>query len=142
MHKQWLLIGMMAAILGLGMGNVGGDGVIEIPQAVRNFSVTLTDASGLTIELTNFTCEGKTFFSGKLGRADASVDFADIRTVTIKVHDEENVKLVLALKSGEIVSLIMDKKLACYGSSEIADIRIALADIRQIGFERRIGDAS
>ena len=142
MRKQWLLIGLIAAIVGLGMGNVGGDGVIEIPQAVRNFSVTLTDASGLTIDLSNFTCEGKTFFSGKLGRADASVDFADIQTVTISTRNEENVKAVLALKSGETVSLIMDKQLACYGSSEIADIRIILADIRQIEIQGRIGDAS
>ncbi|MDY6905623.1 MAG: hypothetical protein SWH61_13175 [Thermodesulfobacteriota bacterium] len=126
------MLGVLAAVLSLGMGNVDGDGVVEIPQAVRNFTVTLTDASGLTLRLTNFTCEGKTFFSGKLGRADASVDFADIQTVTIGNHKDGQVLAVIALKNGDSVTLVMDTKLACYGSSAIADIRISIADIRRI----------
>lgn len=130
--RHLLIIGLLAAGLGLGMGNVGGDGVVEIPRAVRNFSVTLTDVSDLTLQLTNFTCEGKTFFSGKLGRADASVDFADVLTVTIEHYNDDKVKAVLQLQSDEMVTLVMDKKLACFGSSAIADIRISISDIRLI----------
>lgn len=144
-RRQWLrvwLVALLAAVSGLGMGNVGGDGVVEIPRADRNFSATLSDASGLTIQLTHFTCEGKTFFSGKLGRADASVDFADISTVTITSGNEKHAKAVIDLKSADTITLLMDRRLACYGASAIADIRIALSDIRRIDINGLAGDGS
>jgi len=140
--KKLLLVGLLTAIFGLGMGNVGDDSVIEIPEVARNFSVILTDISGMQINLTNLTCNGKTFFFGKLSKADASVDFADIGSVSFEKENNDYVKAVLKFKNGDTASLVMDKTHVCFGSSPIADIRIVISDIRQIEFHGRVDDGS
>lgn len=129
--KVCVAILAISALLCLGMGDLGDDGV-EIPKTGRNYSVRLVDRSGLSIDLERFSFEGKTFFYGKLGMANASVDFDKIRSVRFERGEDGKVVAEIELDNGETVSLVMKKSLACYGSSSVADIKIEIGDIDTI----------
>ena len=132
MEKRiYLLLVVMAAVMCLGMGG-GGQGGIEIPEPARDFSATLVDRSGLSIVLNRFSCDGSTFFFGKMGMADASVDFDRIRSATFEKAENGTVTALIRLKDGDTVRLVMKGDMACYGSSTVADVRILLADIQEL----------
>ena len=134
MKKRTCLLLLMVAALGcLGMGGMGGG--IEIPQTTKNFSVVLVDRSGLSISLDRFSCDGNTFFAGKLGMAEASVDFGRIRSVAFEKAEKKMVAAVIHLKDGETVRLLMEDDLACYGAASVADVRILVSDIKSIEFK-------
>ena len=133
-NRTCLILAMLGALVCLGMGGAGQGG-IEIPEPVRNFSATVTDRSGLSIFLERFSCEGNTFFFGKLGMADASVDFDKIRSALFEKAADKMVVADVQLKDGEMVRLRMKEDMACYGASAVADVRILLADIQRIEFK-------
>jgi len=126
-----LLLVMVAAAMCLGMGGAG-QGSVEIPEPARDFSAVLVDRSGLSIVLNRFSCEGNTFFFGKMGMADASVDFDRIRSAAFEKAEDGTVAALIQLKDGDTVRLIMKGEMACYGSSTVADVRILLADIQDL----------
>jgi hypothetical protein len=126
-----LLLSVMAAVMCLGMGG-GGQGGIEIPEPARDFSAALVDRSGLSIVLNRFSCDGSTFFFGKMGMADASVDFDRIRSAAFEKAADGTVSALIQLKDGDTVRLVMKGDMACYGASTVADVRILLADIQNL----------
>ena len=130
-NKKYLVFLLLAAFLCLGMGTMG-DGGVEIPKTSRNYSATLVDRSGLSIDLDHFSFEGKTFFYGKLGMAEASVDFDKIKSIKFNRGDTGKVLATIDLADGKKVTLAIKKDMSCYGSSSVADIKIDVADIAEI----------
>ncbi len=122
---------LMICFFALGMGNMGEDDVVNIPEPEQNYSVTLVDQSDVSIELEKFSCNGMTYFVGNLGKTEVSVDYDRIDSVFFLLHDED-VKAKLHLKDGKVIELVVDRSKSCYGVSSFGNCRIEFQDIKSI----------
>lgn len=117
----------------LGMGNMGERGVIDIPEPEKNYSVALVDQADISMDLERFSFEGQTYFIGKLGRAEISIDFDKINSVLFILEDDYvKAKAKVNLKDGKVLEILVDKGKKCYGISSFANIRIEVQDIKKI----------
>ena len=121
----------------LGMGGMGGGDRIDMPEPEENYAVNLIDQSDVSIDLEKFSCDGLTYFIGKLGRVEISVDFDKINSVFFLLQDKD-VKAKVNLKDGKVIELLVDKTKPCYGVSSFADIRIEMQDIKRITIHGKI----
>ena len=113
------------------MGTNGGNDVVKLPEPEENYTVTLIDQSDVSMELEKFSCNGMTFFTGKLSRSEVSVDFSKIRSILFFLKDKK-VFAKLILKDGKVVELLMKSKQPCYGRSSFGNVRIKMVDIKKI----------
>jgi hypothetical protein len=120
----------------LGMGGVGQES-LTVPEPEENYLVSLIDQSDVSIELENFSCAGFTYFGGKLGKADISISFDKIDSVSFLLNDND-VKAIVSLKDGKIVELLVDRDKPCYGVASFADVRIEIQDIKKITILKKI----
>jgi len=140
MRKSWYLgLVVLICFLTVGMGNMGEGGVINIPEPEKNYAVTLVDQTDVSMDLEKFSFEGQTYFIGKLGRAEISIDFDKIDTVLIILQDD-HVKAKIKLKDGKTLEILADKSKYCYGISSFANVRIELQDIKKIAVHRKVLD--
>ena len=121
----------------LGLGNMGGDDVVNLPEPEQNYSVTLIDQSDVSIELEKFSCNGMTYFIGKFGKSEVSVDYDRIDSVSFLLHNED-VKAKLHLKDGKVIELVVDKNKSCYGVSLFGNCRIEIQDVKNIVIHGKI----
>ena len=136
MKKSWYFgLGIFICFLTLGMGNMGERGVIDIPEPEKNYAVALVDQADISMDLEKFSFEGQTYFIGKLGRAEISIDFDKIDSVLFILQDDY-VKARVNLKDGKALEILVDKGKNCYGISSFANIRIEVQDIKKITMER------
>lgn len=115
----------------ISMGSNGGNGVVKVPEPEKNYTVTLIDQLDVSMELGKFSCDGMTFFTGKLSRSEVSVDFSRIRSVLFLLKDKQ-VVAKLRLKDGNVVELLMKNKQPCYGLSSFGNVKIEMVDIKKI----------
>ncbi|MBA3017983.1 MAG: hypothetical protein KJ550_07125 [Proteobacteria bacterium] len=115
----------------VGMGDIGERGVIDIPEPEKNYAVSLVDQADVSMDLEKFSFEGQTYFIGKLGRAEISIDFGKIDSVLLILQDD-HVKAKVNLKDGKALEIIVDKGKICYGISSFANVKIELQDIKKI----------
>ena len=136
MKKSWYFgLGIFICFLTLGMGNMGERGVIDIPEPEKNYAVALVDQADISMDLEKFSFEGQTYFIGKLGRAEISINFDKIDSVLFILQDDY-VKARVNLKDGKALEILVDKGKNCYGISSFANIRIEVQDIKKITMER------
>ena len=128
---------LMICFFTLGMGNIGEDDVVNIPEPEQNYSVTLVDQSDVSIDLEKFSCDGMTWFIGNFGKTEVSVDYDRIESVSFLLHDED-VKANLHLKDGKVLELVVDGKKSCYGVSSFGNCRIKMQDIKNIVIHGKI----
>ncbi|MBW2661406.1 MAG: hypothetical protein JRD93_05330 [Deltaproteobacteria bacterium] len=121
----------------LGMGNMGEDDVVNMPEPEQNYSVTLVDQSDVSIDLEKFSCNGMIYFIGNLGKTEVSVGYDRIDSVFFLLHDED-VKAKLHLKNGKVIELVVDRNKSCYGVSSFGNCRIEMQDIKNIVIHGKI----
>jgi hypothetical protein len=132
---------ILICFLTVGMGNMGERGVIDIPEPEKNYTATLVDQSDVSMDLENFSFEGQTYFIGKLGRAEISIDFDKIDSVLFILQDDQ-VKAKVNLKDGKTLEILVDKGKNCYGMSSFGNVRIEAQDIKKVavhGLKPEIG---
>ncbi len=131
--KNKLYFGLIAllCLFTLGMGSMGESDVVNIPEPEINYTVNLVDQSDMSIDLEKFSCEGQTYFMGKLGKADISIDFDKINSIFFLLQ-EDDVKAKVNLKDGKFLEIFVEKNKPCYGVSSFADVRIEMQDIKKI----------
>ena len=122
---------ILICFLTVGMGNIGERGVIDIPEPEKNYTATLVDQADVSMDLEKFSFEGQTYFIGKLGRAEISIDFDKIDSVLFILQDD-NVKVKVNLKDGKALEILVDKGKNCYGISSFGNVRIEVQDIKKI----------
>ncbi|MDY6990231.1 MAG: hypothetical protein SWQ30_19485 [Thermodesulfobacteriota bacterium] len=113
------------------MGAIGDSGPISAPVPPMNFAATITDRSDLATVVENFSIEGKTSISGRLGSGRISIGFEKIASIGFVLQGED-LRADVALKEGDKVSVVVDKGMACYGKLPYGDIQIAVEEIRAI----------
>ena len=98
MKKNWYFgLGILICFLTIGMGNMGERGVVDIPEPEKNYAVALVDQTDVSMDLEKFSFEGQTYFIGKLGMAEISIDFDKIDSVLFILQDN-HVKAKVNLK--------------------------------------------
>jgi len=115
----------------LGMGSMGNDQVVAIPEPEHNYKVTLVDQADVSMDLEKFSCAGQTYLSGSLGKAELSIDFEKIRSIFFLFDDRELQANVLLI-DGRTAVIVVDKAQACYGVSTFANVKIEMRDIKTI----------
>ncbi|MDL1983021.1 MAG: hypothetical protein LWX54_02335 [Deltaproteobacteria bacterium] len=132
---------ILICFLTVGMGNMGEMGVIDIPEPEKNYTATLVDQTDVSMDLEKFSFEGQTYFIGKLGRSEISIDFDKIDSVLFILHDDR-VKAKVNLKGGKALEILIDKGKNCYGISSFGNVRIEVQDIKKVavhGLKLEIG---
>ncbi len=138
MKKSWYFsLVIFICFFTVGMGNMGERGVIDIPEPEKNYAVTLVDQTDVSMDLEKFSFEGQTYFIGKLGRAEISIDFDKIGSVLFILQDD-HVKAKVNLKDGKALEILVDKGKNCYGISSFANVRIEVQDIKKITMHRKV----
>ena len=132
---------ILICFLAVGMGNMGERGAIDIPEPEKNYTATLVDQADVSMDLEKFSFEGRTYFIGKLGRAEISIDFDKIDSVLFILQDD-NVNVKVNLKGGKALEILVDKGKNCYGISSFGNVRIEVQDIKKVavhGLKLEIG---
>jgi len=138
MKKGWHFgLVILICFLAVGMGNIGERGVIDIPEPEKNYAVKLVDQADISMDLEKFSFEGRTYFIGKLGRAEISIDFDKIDSILFILQDDL-VKAKINLKDGKALEIIVDKDKNCYGLSSFGNVRIEVQDIKKITLHGKI----
>ena len=133
--KRTLSGGLLILIccLNLGMGSMGDPVSVKTPEPDTDFLVTVTDQDDVTMELEKFSCEGHTFITGKMGKADLSIDFEKIRSMLF-VEKAGQITANVTLADGKQAVLVLEKNIPCFGASSFADVRIMVQDIKKVVF--------
>jgi len=143
MKKGWYFgLVILICLLAFGMGNMGERDVIDIPEPEKNYAATLVDQTDVSMDLEKFSFEGQTYFIGKLGRAEISIDFDKIDSILFILQDD-HVKAKVNLKDGKALEILIDKGKNCYGISSFGNVRIQLQDIKKVavhGCEKAISN--
>lgn len=128
---------MVIVCLGVvGMGGVGDESLVRLPRSDRNFRVTVTDQSDVSMDLESFSWGGQTHLFGKRGRAEISVDF--IKVARVRFFLEQNdVRAEIVLKDGQVLSITMDTGRPCYGRHPYGNVKIEVRDIKTLVFHGR-----
>jgi len=121
-----------AAALLLGMGSLGGVPEGTVPKTDENIKVQISDRSGVTTELNEFSMDGNVFLEGRLGDGKMNVFFRDLQEVAFGQVGGEEVPAELLLKSGSRMQLEVRKRAVFYGSTGYGAYRITARDVSRI----------
>ncbi|MCU0578758.1 MAG: hypothetical protein MUF69_04340 [Desulfobacterota bacterium] len=132
--KRMLLTGLIVA-LGLsllGMGRLDSDSKPEeIPTPDRDVTAVIADVEGLTLTLSQFSINGQTVLSGKMGAGKAAVLFSQIKTVTLTA-EAKTLRARVELTDQQTVNLILDRGLTAYGRTRFGAFQIPLDQLKKI----------
>lgn len=131
--KRMLFVSLFIWIccLTLGMGSMGDPASIKAPEPDKNFVARVMDQDDVSMELENVSFDGQTYLTGKMGKADLSIDFEKIRSILF-VEREGQVTAMVTLEGHKQIELAVASDVACFGTSSFADVRIAVRDIKKV----------
>ncbi|SKA64814.1 hypothetical protein [Desulfobaculum bizertense] len=138
--KKNILIAVLCvfAFASLGMGGLGDSRIIKkIPEPDRHFLVKIVDIDDVSYSVTDFSVEGLTLIPVKIGRADASIDLADIRSAKFFRRGSSIVAQV-EMKKGGSKSLAIDPAVTFYGRTSWGLLRLKAEDLREVHVIRRL----
>lgn len=118
----------------LGMGSMGETVSVKTPEPDKNFRATVVDQDDVSLELEKFSFNGKTYITGKMGKAELSIDFEKIRSILF-VKKEGRITAIVTLGDQQKIELLLEQDAPCFGTSSFADVRIAAGDIKKVVFQ-------
>jgi len=113
------------------MGSMGEPASVKTPDPDQNFRATVVDQDDVSLELDKFSFDGKTYITGKMGKAELSIDFEKIRSILF-VEKDGRIAAVVSLDDYQEIELLLEKDAPCFGTSSFADVRIAASDIKKV----------
>ena len=119
--------------LTLGMGSMGEPVSVRTPEPDINFRATVVDQDDVSLELEKFSFNGKTYITGKMGKAELSIDFEKIRSILF-VKKDGRITAMVTLDDQQKIELLLEQDAPCFGTSSFADVRIAAGDIKKVLF--------
>jgi hypothetical protein len=121
-------------ILLTGMGGTGG--FERAPRVEKNFSVTVTDASGNRIEGEKFSWEGRIHVAGFLGMAQVTMPFERIRELTVGEKKERKVRVTARLTDGTETTFEVDAKTRCFGEAPFGSFMVQMDELKTVVFKK------
>jgi hypothetical protein len=106
----------------------------NIPKTAKNFKVTFTDQTDISTECTEVSIDGKTFLEGKKGDGVLTINFENIKSISL-LNNNGILKGLVRLKDGNSleINLIRDQK--AYGRTKYGAFQIKLNDLKKIIFQ-------
>lgn len=133
MKSRLGLVGIMvAALFLLGMGNMGQtEKPGEIPVPDKEVAVIITDSEGLTQTLNQFSINGQTYLTGKLGAGRAVVPFGQIRMIHFS-SESKGIAAKVELTDRSQLNLFLEKGVTAYGKIKAGTYQILLDHLKKI----------
>lgn len=119
----------------MGMGSLGGQPEGTVPKASVNMAAKVTDRSGVTTRLAEFSAGGKVFLQGRRGDGMVTVDFSKMHSIDFGEVAGDDVPATVHLKTGESLELKVRKRQVFYGSTGYGAFQITAGNLKQIVFE-------
>lgn len=133
MRSKLLIVGSaLFAFLFLTAMGEKGSGFSRAPRVEKNFTVTVTDASGKKIEGDKFSWEGRLRFSGYLGMAQVNIPFENVKELTVVEKKERSVAATVRLRDGGETNITMEADSRCYGEAGFGSFMLRMDEIRSI----------
>jgi hypothetical protein len=127
-----IVIFFVAALFLMGMGKMDQpEKSGEIPVPDKEVSAVINDSEGLTLNLTQFSINGKTFLQGKLGAGLVAVPFNQIRVMTLS-SEPKGIAVKVELNDRSQLNLILEKGLTAYGKIRAGTYQILLDQIKKV----------
>ena len=130
-RKLFVSLFIWICCLNLGMGSMDDQVSVKAPEPDKNFVARVVDQDDVSLELENVSFDGKTYLTGKMGKADLSIDFEKIRSILF-VMAENQATAIVSLKGQAQVELIVENDTPCFGTSSFGDVRIDVRNIKKI----------
>lgn len=138
--KRPLLLPLLAAalawpvaVLATGFGDDGPP--TRIPVPARVFQATVEDLSGTSVDVTRVSINGEVYLYGTMGEGQVSVPFEKIAEIRIEPMGDEGKRVALAKTiTGELVKLVVESDLPCYGDTSFGHYKIEFAKVRKVTF--------
>ena len=130
-RKLFVSLFIWICCLNLGMGSMDEQVAVKTPEPDKNFVATVVDQDDVSMELENVSFDGKTYLTGKMGKADLSIDFEKIRSMLF-VESGGQLTAMVTLEGHKQIELVVAHDAACFGTSSFADVRIAVRDIKKV----------
>lgn len=129
-----LLLLMMIALPCMGMGGLGGSPEGTVPETDVPIRADLKDRDGISTSLNQFSMNGKTFLDTLRGQGQLTIPFQYIDTVTFSEVRDEELKVDVKLKSGNVMTLAIVSDAEFYGSTGYGAFQIKAKDVYSIDF--------
>lgn len=127
-----IVILIVAVLFLLGMGKLDQtEKPGEIPVPDKDISVLITDTDGLTLNLTQFSINGQTYLTGKLGAGKVAVPLIQIRLITLSA-ESKNISVRLELTDRSQLNLVLEKGVTAYGKIKAGTYQILLDHLKKI----------
>lgn len=126
-----VLIIIIAAIC-MGMGGLGGHPEGSVPETDIRIQAEIQDRSGNSINLNQFSMDGKTYLVAWQGQGKLTIPFQHIDTITFEAAKGDSVVVATKLKSGSVKTLRISSRAIFYGSTGFGAFQIKSRDVYSI----------
>jgi hypothetical protein len=127
-----LVIILVAAFLLMGMGKMDqSEKPGEIPVPDKEVTAVITDSEGLTLSLTQFSINGNTHLTGRLGAGRVAVPFSQIRVMTFSA-EPKGTAVRLELTDRSQMNLLLEKRLTAYGKIKAGTYQISVEQLKRV----------
>jgi len=125
---------LVSFILLTAMGGTGG--FERAPRVEKNFTVVVTDASGVKIDGERFSWEGRLHFAGYKGMAQVTIPFEKLKELTIGQKVEHKVTVTALFLDGTESSFDIDAKSRCFGEATFGSFMLQMDEIKSVAFKK------
>jgi hypothetical protein len=134
--KLGILTGLviLVALLCMGMGGLGGHPEGSVPETDVRIQAEVKDRSGTSINLNQFSMDGKTYLVAWQGQGKLTIPFQHIDTITFEEAKGESVVIAAKLKSGNVMTLKIRSRAQFYGSTGFGAFQIRSREVYSINF--------
>jgi hypothetical protein len=132
--KRMLGLGLVL-ILALGLMGMSGFDLNEKPGEIpipdKEVTATITDVEGTLITLSQFSLNGQTVLSGKLGAGKVAIPFSQIKVLTIW-SDSKALQAKVELVDQSIQTLSLDRGQTAFGRLKFGIYQIRIDQLRKV----------
>ena len=133
-HSLKFLLLIIVALFCMGMGGLGGQPEGTVPETDIRIQAEIKDRDGISTTLNQFSMDGETFLDALRGQGRLTVPFQHIDTVTFTEIRDEELKVDVKFKSGNVMTLAILSDAQFYGSTGFGAFQIKAKDVYSIDF--------
>ena len=125
---------IVVALFCMGMGGLGGQPEGTVPKTDVRIQADIKDRDGISTNLNQFSMNGNTFLEALRGKGQLTIPFQHIDTITFSEVREEELKVDVKLKSGNVMTLAILSDAQFYGSTGYGAFQIKAKNVYSIDF--------
>lgn len=107
----------------------------RIPIPAREFTATVEDQGGTTVEVTSISYNGEVYVYGLNGLGQSTIMFEKIKEIRIEPSTESGKRIMFVVgREGAPMTLVVDADVPTYGQTPYGSYTINVEHIRRITF--------